>query len=55
MAAAVQCPRTLAVHFPSEIYRSTGASQVLPEFVKSLDLPNVRGIQFMPNGVVRVT
>ena len=30
-------------------------SQVLPEFVKSLDLPNVRGIQFMPNGVVRVT
>ena len=55
MAAAVQCPRTLAVHFPSEIYRSTGASQVLPEFVKSLDLPNVRGIQLMPNGVVRVT
>lgn len=55
MAAAVQCPRTLAVHFPSEIYRSTGASQVLPEFVKSLDLPNVLGIQLMPNGVVRVT
>ena len=39
----------------SEIYRSTGSSEVLPELVKSLDLPNVRGIQFMPYGVVRVT
>ena len=55
MAAVLQCPRTLAVHFPSEIYRSTGSSQVLPELAKSLDLPNVRGIQFVPNGVVRVT
>ena len=55
MATVLQCPRTLAVHFPSEIYRSTGSSQVLPELAKSLDLPNVRGIQFMPNGVVRVT
>ena len=43
------------MHFPSEIYRSTGSSEVLPELVKSLDLPNVRGIQFMPYGVVRVT
>ena len=55
MAAVLQCPCTLAVHFPSEIYRSTGSSEVLPELVKSLDLPNVRGIQFMPYGVVRVT
>ena len=55
MAAVLQCPRTLAVHFSSEIYRSTGSSQVLPELVKSLDLPNVRAVQFMPNGVVRVT
>ena len=55
MAAVLQCLRTLAVHFPSEIYRSTGSSQVLPELVKSLDLPNVCAVQFMPNGVVRVT
>ena len=55
MAVELQCPRTLALQFPSEIYRSTGASQVLPELVKSLDLPNVRGIQFLQNGVVRVT
>ena len=51
----VQCPCTLALHFPSEIYRSTGSSKVLPELATSLDLPNVRGIQFMQNGIVRVT
>ena len=51
----VQCPCTLALHFASEIYLSTGSSKVLPELVKSLDLPNVRGIQFMPNGIIRVT
>ena len=55
MAAVLQCPRTLAVQFPSEIYRSTGTSQVLPELVKSLDMPNVCAVQFMRNGVVRVT
>ena len=55
MATVLQCLRTLVVHFPSEIYRSTGSSQVLLELAKSLDLLNVRGIQFMPNGVVRVT
>ena len=51
----VQCPCTLALHFPSEVYRSAGSSKVLPELVKSLDLPNVRAIQFVPNGIVRVT
>ena len=55
MAAVLQCPRMLAVHFPSEIYCSTGSSQVLRELVKSLDLPKVRAVQFMPNGVVWVT
>ena len=46
MMSSVQCPRTLALHFPRDVYRSVGASQVLPELVKSLDLPN---------GVVRAT
>ena len=53
--SGVQCPRTLALHFPREVYVSAGSSQVLPELVKSLDLPNVLAIQFVPNGVVRVT
>ena len=53
--SAVQCPRTLAVHFVPTIYRSTSSAQALPDLVKSLDIANVQCIQFMPNGIVRVT
>ena len=55
MTAVVQCSRTLAAHFPPAVYRSVGSSQVLPELAKSLDIANVQCIQFIPNGVVRVT
>ena len=55
MSAAVQCPRTLAVHFLPTVYRSSGSAQVLPDLVKSLDIVNVQCIQFVPNGIVRVT
>ena len=55
MTDVVQCSRTLAAHFPPAVYRSVGASQVLPELAKSLDIANVQCIQFVPNGVVRVT
>ena len=53
--SVVQCPRSLAVHFPPTVYRSTGSAQVLPDLVKSLDIANVQCIQFVPNGIVRVT
>ena len=55
MSAVVQCPRTLAVHFPSTVYRSAGSAQVLPDLAKSLDIAYVQCIQFVPNGFVRVT
>ena len=55
MSAVVQCHRTLAVHFPSTVYRSAGSAQVLPDLAKSLDIANVQCIQFVPNGIVRVT
>ena len=55
MSAVAQWPRTLAVHFPSTVYRSAGSAQVLPDLAKSLDIANVQCIQFVPNGIVRVT
>jgi len=55
MSVATQCPRTLAVHFPPTIYRSSGSTQVLPDLVKSLNITNVQCILFVPNGIVRVT
>ena len=53
--SVVQCPHTLAVHFPPTVYRSAGSAQVLPDLVKSLDIANVQCIQVVPNGIVRVT
>ena len=55
MSDVVQCPCTLSVHFPPTVYRSTGSAQVLPDLVKFLDIANVQCIQFVPNGIVRVT
>ena len=55
MTDVVQCPCTLSVHFPPTVYRSAGSAQVLPDLVKSLDIANVQCIQFVPNGIVRVT
>ena len=55
MADVIQCSRTLVVYFTPAVYRSVGSAQVLPELVKLLDIANVQCIQFVPNGIVRVT
>ena len=49
------CTSTLVVQFPDEVYRSSGESVVLPELLKSVDVPKVRCVQFVRNGLVRVT
>ena len=51
----VDCACTLALQFPDEVYRSAGVSVVLPELLKSVDVPKVRCVQFIRNGQVRVT
>ena len=55
MSEVAQCPCTLVVQFPAEVYRSTGESVVLPELLKSVDVSKVRCVQFIRNGLVRVT
>lgn len=50
-----ECPCTLGFQSPAEVYRSTGQSVVLPEFLKSLELSRVRCVQLICNGLVRVT
>lgn len=55
MSEVAQCPCTLVVQFPAEVYRSSGESVVLPELLKSVDVPKVRCVQFIRNGLVRVT
>ena len=51
----VGCASTLVLQFPDEVYRSSGESVVLPELLKSVDVPKVRCVQFIRNGLVRVT
>ena len=55
MSDVAQCPCTLVVQFPAEVYRSSGESVVLPELLKSVDVPKVRCVQFIRNGLVRIT
>ena len=55
MSDAAECPCTLVLQFPAEVYRSSGESVVLPELLKSVDLSKVRCVQFIRNGLVRVT
>lgn len=55
MPDAAECPCTLVLQFPAEVYRSSGESVVLPELLKSVDLSKVRCVQFIRNGLVRVT
>lgn len=40
-----ECPCTLVLQSPAEVYRSTGQSVVLPELLKSLELSRVRCVQ----------
>ena len=49
------CASTLVLQFPDEVYCSSGESVVLPELLKSVDVPKVCCIQFIRNGLVRVT
>ena len=55
MSDAAECPCTLVLQFPAEVYRSSGESVVLAELLKSVDLSKVRCVQFIRNGLVRVT
>ena len=57
VASAVisECPCTLVFQSLAEVYRFTGQSVVLPEFLKSLELSRVRCVQLICNGLVRVT
>ena len=51
----MEFPRSVALHFPSEIYRSTGVSEIVPQLLRALVPEKVDVVQFLKNGRVRVT
>ena len=55
MSDAIQCPNSLVAFFPASIYRSAGSSAVLPELLRSVAKEKLSAVQFLPNGVVRLT
>ena len=50
-----QYPCSLVAQFTEDIYKNTGASDVLPLVLKSLDAEKVLGLQFLRGGRVRLT
>ena len=43
------------LHFPAEIHKTTGISEVTPQLLRALDVDKVSAVQFLRNGKVRVT
>ena len=48
-------PKSVVLHFPAEIHRTQGVSEVAPQLLRALDVQKVEAVQFLRNGRVRVT
>ena len=48
-------PRSVVLHFPAEIHRTQGVSEVAPQLLRALDVEKIAAVQFLRNGRVRVT
>ena len=45
----------MVLHFPAEIHRTQGVSEVAPQLLRALDVQKIVSVQFLRNGRVRVT
>ena len=50
-----ECPNSLLAHFPETIYRSVGATMLLPQLLEVIDPHKLSGVQFLRGGRVRLT
>ena len=48
-------PKSVVLHFPAEIHRTQGVSEVAPQLLQTLDVQKIAAVQFLRNGRVRVT
>ena len=53
--AVMPFARSVLLHFPEEIHRTQGVSEVAPQLLQALDVENIAAVQFLKNGQVRVT
>ena len=45
----------MVLHFPAEIHRNKGVSEVAPQLLRALDVERIAAVQFLKNGRVCVT
>ena len=53
--AVMPFARSVVLHFPAEIHRAQGVSEVAPQLLQALDVENIAAVQFLKNSQVRVT
>ena len=53
--AVMPFARSVVLHFPAEIHRAQGVSEVAPQLLQALDVKKIAAVQFLKNGQVRVT
>ena len=57
MSGRFACPNSLVAYFPTAIYKSVAAAEVLPKLLDAVPVPReeVLVVQFLRNGAVRLT
>ena len=53
--AVMPFARSVLLHFPAEIHRTLGVSEIAPQLLQALDVENIAAVQFLKNSQVRVT
>lgn len=48
-------PKSVVLHFPPDVYQNTGATQMLPQLLQILKADELRCVQFLRGGKVRVS
>ncbi|XP_067048429.1 uncharacterized protein [Acropora muricata] len=49
---AMPFARSVVLHFPAEIHRAQGVSEVAPQLLQALDVEKIAAVQFLKNGQV---
>ena len=55
MSIQDEFPRSVVLHFPPSVYQRIGAAEMLPNLLESLKIEDLRCVQFLRNGRVRVS
>ena len=53
--AVMPFARSVVLHFPAEIHRTQGVSEVAPPLAKALDVEKIAAVQFLKTGQVLIT